>query len=117
MRARRCTIDSSCLIAPDHLGLTPQLSILFEGVLVPRALREEVFKREQTKDRLQSLFDTYAYSQPCDGYEQGAVDLPVAERSRQGMQDRGPDCAAKGPASGRSPNGLVLGSDGHPDTG
>ena len=34
MQARRCTIDSSCVIALDHLELVPRLSVLFSIVLV-----------------------------------------------------------------------------------
>lgn len=60
MRAPRGTIDSSCVIALDHLNLLPQLSLLFSRVLIPKAVREELFKRRVTKDRLQVLFDTYA---------------------------------------------------------
>ena len=33
--ALRCTIDSSCVIALDHLDLVPQLTFLFSVVLVP----------------------------------------------------------------------------------
>jgi len=57
--------------------------------LVPKAVREELFKRRGTKDRLQSLFDTYAFFQRCDGYETGTVDILLAERALQGMHDRG----------------------------
>jgi predicted nucleic acid-binding protein len=89
MRARRCTIDSSCVIALDHLDLVPQLSFLFSSVLVPKAVREDLYKRRATKDRLQSLFDTYAFLERCDGYEQGTVDFLLAERTRQGARDRG----------------------------
>jgi predicted nucleic acid-binding protein len=89
MRVRRCTIDSSCVIALDHLELLPQLSLLFSIVLVPKAVREDLFKRRATKDRLQLIFDAYAFFQRCDGYDQGAVDFLLAERSRQGAQDRG----------------------------
>jgi predicted nucleic acid-binding protein len=89
MRARRCTIDSSCVIALDHLNLVPQLSVLFSTVLVPKAVREDLFKRRAAKDRLQSLFADYAFFQRCDGYEQGTVDFLLAERSRQGAEDRG----------------------------
>jgi predicted nucleic acid-binding protein len=89
MRARRCTIDSSCVIALDHLELVPQLSVLFSIVLVPKAVREDLFKRRATKDRLQFLFEAYAFFQRCDGYEQGTVDFLLAERTRQGAQDRG----------------------------
>jgi predicted nucleic acid-binding protein len=89
MREPRCTIDSSCVIALEHLNLLPQLSFLFSRVLVPKAVRADLFKRRGTKDRLRSLFDTYAFFQRCDGYETGAVDFLLAERTRQGMRDRG----------------------------
>src|SRR5580700_7977809 len=89
MRARRCTIDSSCVIALDHLDLVPRLSLLFSIVLVPKAVREDLFKRRSTKDRLQFFFDAYAFFQRCDDYDQGTVDFLLAERARQGARDRG----------------------------
>src|SRR5437899_3230547 len=61
MRSRRCTIDSSCIIALDHLQLVPQLSLLFSPVLVPKAVRKELFKRRVTKDRLQLIFSAYGF--------------------------------------------------------
>lgn len=88
MRARSCTIDSSCVIALDHLDLVPALSLLFSTVLVPKAVREDLFKRRATKDRVQALFENFAFFQRCDGYEQGAVDFLLAERTRTGSQDR-----------------------------
>lgn len=89
MEARRCTIDSSCVIALDHLDLVPQLSLLFSEVLVPKAVREDLFKRRATKNRLRSLFRSYAFLQRCDEYDKGSVDFLLAERRRQGMKDRG----------------------------
>jgi predicted nucleic acid-binding protein len=89
MRSRRCTIDSSCIIALDHLQLVPQLSVLFSPVLVPKAVRNELFKLRAVKDRLQFLFSTYGFFQRCDGYEQGTVDFLLAERARLGVKDRG----------------------------
>jgi predicted nucleic acid-binding protein len=89
MRTRRCTIDSSCVIALDHLKLLPSLSWLFSQVLVPKAVRDELSKRRATKDRLHSLFDQYALFRRCDDYEKGAVAFLLAERSLQGVQDRG----------------------------
>ena len=89
MRELRCTLDSSCVIALEHLNLLPQLSFLFSRVLVPKAVRMDLFKLRGTKDRIRSLFDTYAFFQRCDGYETGAVDFLLAERARQGMRDRG----------------------------
>jgi predicted nucleic acid-binding protein len=89
MRAGSCTIDSSCIIALDHLNLLPQLTLLFSIVLVPKAVRRELFKRRSTKDRVRSLFESYAFLRRCDDYESGAVDFLLAERSREGGQDRG----------------------------
>jgi predicted nucleic acid-binding protein len=89
MPRRRCTIDSSCVIALDHLNLIPQLSFLFSAVLVPKAVREDLFKRRTAKDRVHLLFDEYAFFQRCDGYEKGTVDFLLAERLRQGKRDRG----------------------------
>src|ERR1035437_8986046 len=89
MRAPKCTIDSSCVIALDHLGLLPQLSLIFSRVLLPKAVREDVFKRRTTKDRLRHLLDSYAFLERCDDYDKGTVDFLLAERSRQGMTDRG----------------------------
>jgi predicted nucleic acid-binding protein len=89
MRSLRCTIDSSCIIALDHLHLVPQLSVLFSPVLVPKAVRNELFKVRATKDRLQFIFSTYGFFQRCDGYDQGTVDFLLAERARLGVKDRG----------------------------
>jgi len=89
MHVRRCTIDSSCIIALDHLNLAPQLSFLFPIVLVPKAVRAGLFKRRATKDRLQALFEDFSFLQRCDGYEQGTVSFLLAERLREGAQDRG----------------------------
>jgi predicted nucleic acid-binding protein len=89
MRVPRCTIDSSCVIALDHLDLVPQLSFLFSMVLVPKAVREDLFKRRATKNRLRGLFESYAFFQRCDGYDRGTVDFLLAERAREGAEDRG----------------------------
>jgi len=89
MRAGRCTIDSSCIIALDHLDLVPQLSFLFSAVLVPKGVRKELFKLRATKDRLQAIFASYGFFQRCDGYEHGTVDILLAERTREGVEDRG----------------------------
>jgi predicted nucleic acid-binding protein len=89
MRSRRCTIDSSCIIALDHLDLVPQLSLLFSPVLVPKAVRSELFKYRATKNRLQFILSTYSFFQRCDGYDQGTVDFLLAERARLGVKDRG----------------------------
>jgi predicted nucleic acid-binding protein len=89
MQPTICTIDSSCVIALDHLNLLPKLVILFSRVLVPKAVRYELFKRRATKDRLQSLFRTYEFMQPCNDYDKVAVEILLLERTRLGSEDRG----------------------------
>lgn len=69
--------------------MLPQLSVLFSPVLVPKAVRNELFKLRATKDRLQVIFTTYGFFQRCDGYDQGTVDFLLAERTRLGVKDRG----------------------------
>ena len=84
-----CTIDSSSIIALDHLRLIPQLSLLFSRVLLPKAVRNELFKRRDTKDRLQALLNSYAFLERCDDYDKTTVDLLLIERAVQGVRDRG----------------------------
>ena len=84
-----CTIDTSSVIALDHLGLMPQLSFLFSRVLLPKAVRDELFKRRDTKKRVQSMLNSYAFVERCDGYDKASVDLLLIERAVQGVKDRG----------------------------
>lgn len=65
------------------------LSMLFSRVLVPKAVREELFKRRETKNRIQSVFENYAFFERCDNYDRVAVAFLLAERRRAGMRDRG----------------------------
>lgn len=89
MRGRRCTIDSSCLIALDHAGVAPQLSMLFQAVLVPKAVRAELSRRRGIRDRLKVWKAELAFVEWCDEYDAGAVDLMLIELSKKGGQDRG----------------------------
>ena len=84
-----CTIDTSCIVALDHLDLLPKLSLLFSRVLLPKAVRTELFKRRSTKDRLRTLLRSYAFIARCDEYDKGTVDVLLIERVKQGMEDRG----------------------------
>lgn len=89
MRRRRCTIDTSCLIALDILGLIPRLSLLFEIVLVPRAVRREFYKRRVAKNQMRRFFRDFAFVRPCNDYERGAVEVYLIERARQDKRDQG----------------------------
>lgn len=90
----RCTIDTSCVIALDLVDLLPKLSFLFSAVLIPRAVRSELFRRRRTKDRIQALLRDYSFLQPCDEYDRGAADVLLVERAHQGVADRGETEAA-----------------------
>lgn len=89
MRKPRCTIDSSCVIALDYLNLLPDFIFLFSSVHVPKAVREDLFKRRETKNRIQALFDEYAFLERCDNYDKTAVEILLVEKIREGMKDRG----------------------------
>ena len=89
MPAPICTIDASSVIALDHLDLLPQLSFLFSRVLLPKAVRDELFKRRTTKDRLHAVLDSYSFIERCDDYDKGAVDVLLIERAKQVAEDRG----------------------------
>lgn len=89
MRPPQCTIDSSCLIALDHLNLIPKLSVLFSSVLLPKAVRQELFKRTSTKDRLRAISRNYAFLQNCNEYDQAAVDIHLAGLAAKRIRNRG----------------------------
>ena len=89
MRSPTCTIDASSFIALDHLDLLPRPSLLFSRVLLPKAVRKELFRRRATKDRLRAVLDSCAFVECCDDYDKGAVDILLIERATQGVEDRG----------------------------
>lgn len=66
----------------------PSLSVLFTRVLVPKAVRAELFKRRNTKDRLRAILAEYAFFERCDRYDRVAVEILMLERNRSG-KDRG----------------------------
>jgi predicted nucleic acid-binding protein len=89
MQKPSCTIDSSCVIAIDFLNLLPNFTFLFSSVHVPKAVREDLFKRRDTKNRIQSLFRELGFLKRCDDYDKGAVEILLVERVREGTKDRG----------------------------
>lgn len=52
-------------------------------------MRQDLFKRRATKDSLRAILRDYAFVERCDEYDAGTVDFLLAERTRQGMRDRG----------------------------
>lgn len=83
------TIDTACVIALDSLNLIPALSLLFARVLLPKAVRTELFRRRAARDRIRALLDEYAFLERCDDFDQGAGDVLLVERMRRGTRDRG----------------------------
>lgn len=83
-------IDSSCVIALDILNLLPALSVLFNRLLLPKAVRQELNQRQIMKDRVEAYQNEYAtFVIFCDQYDQGAVDVLLSEKKRLGKKDRG----------------------------
>lgn len=74
------TIDTSCIIALDLLNLIPQTASLFSRLLLPKAVREELFRRRKTKDRLQGMIEEYGFLERCDAYSRQALDIVFGEQ-------------------------------------
>lgn len=87
MRRPACVIDSSCVIALDHLQLFPQLTFLFSEVLLPKAVRRDLFRRRVSKDRVRGFFTSFAFIRRCDRYDRTAVDILLTDR--RANRDRG----------------------------
>jgi len=83
-------IDASCVIALDALNLLPQLAWLFDRLLIPKAVRAELYRRRTAKDRIRKLPREFAsFVVSCDDYDQGAVDVLLTVRTPLGKKDRG----------------------------
>ena len=89
MRKPEVVIDSSCILALDAISALPLLAFLFSRVLLPKAVRRELFRRRATKNRIRALLHGYAFIAHCDDYDQTAVDVLLAERRVHGHKDRG----------------------------
>jgi predicted nucleic acid-binding protein len=89
MSLPKCAVDSTCLIALAELELLPKLSLLFDAVRVPKAVRSEVFRRRNTKHRLQKLLTSRGFLQRCDRYDRAALDLLLIDFRQAGTRDRG----------------------------
>ena len=86
---RVAVIDTSCVIALDAVSLIPRTSVMFSRLLLPKAVRRELFRRKNMKKRIQRLFRDLHFLAACDEYDQGVVDVLLSERRRQGLKDRG----------------------------
>jgi len=73
----------------DAVGALPLLSFLFSLVLLPKAVREELFRRRETEDRFGILLRELAFIVPCDDYDQAELDILFTGRSVRGTKDRG----------------------------
>jgi predicted nucleic acid-binding protein len=89
VQKRAAVIDASCAIAVDALHVLPHLTFLFSRLWLPKAVRVELFRRRGMKDRVKAALKNYAFVRACDDYDQGAVDILLADRVRLGKKDRG----------------------------
>lgn len=89
MRLPICTVDSSTVIALDHLDLLPRLSVLFSRVLLPKRVRAELFSLPVRQERLGELSESYRFIENCDDYDEAAVDILFSERKASGFRDGG----------------------------
>jgi predicted nucleic acid-binding protein len=86
---RVAAIDSSCVIALDKIGIFAKTSVLFSRLLLPKAVRRELFRRRGMKNRVRRLAREVQFVESCDLFDQTVVDLMLLESHRVGWQDRG----------------------------
>jgi hypothetical protein len=79
MSARRCMIDSSCVIVLDLSISCPNSVFSFRSCWC-RKRREDLFKRRATRDSLQFFFEAYGFFQRCGCYDGALVDYLLAEQ-------------------------------------
>ncbi len=82
MPRQTATIDASCFIALIHLQLLEKLSILFEIVYVPKAVRQEVSRRGGPRRLMNSALSRLALYQKCDVADPVRVTLLLIEHRK-----------------------------------
>jgi predicted nucleic acid-binding protein len=82
MPRQTATIDTSCFIALNHLQLLEKLSIIFDTVYVPRAVRKELSRRGGPRRQLLSVLRRIALYKRCDVGDHTRVDLLLIEHRR-----------------------------------
>ena len=89
MTKQVAVIDTSCVIALEAIDALPLLPFLFDSVLLPKAVRSELFVAVPRKKLIRSLLSQYAFLVRCEDYDRVAVDVLMAERHARGVKDRG----------------------------
>ncbi len=69
------------------MNLLPQLTYLLDRLLIPKAVRTEIYRRQDNIDRIEALLRDYAFVKECDDYDQGAVDQLLIERRFRGEKE------------------------------
>ncbi len=80
MQRPTATIDTSCLIALIHLGLVEKLSMLFETVYVPKAVRQELSRRGNQRRQVGAALRRLALLQRCEVADDTRLELLLAQR-------------------------------------
>jgi predicted nucleic acid-binding protein len=75
------TIDTSVLLSLQCVGLLGELSVLFQRILVPRAVRGEVDQGAAMNNAIDQALKAYAIFEMCDDYYQPSVKLLLDARS------------------------------------
>ena len=79
-RYREATIDTSCLIALQHLDLFAQLSLLFDRVYIPRRVREDFRKTFNSRKALSRIVARFALYRYCNRVDEVNLRLLLSER-------------------------------------
>lgn len=79
MLRRTATIDTSCLIALNYLRLLDKLSVLFDTVHVPKAVRQEMSKRGGPRKEIHGVLRRFTFYEKCDAGDPLRVKLLLIE--------------------------------------
>src|SRR5712691_4707720 len=88
MARRTATIDTSCLIALNHLQLLEKVAILFEKVYIPKAVQQEISRRGGPRRRIRSVLHRFALYQKCSAGDPARVALLLIERGKKNIKPK-----------------------------
>lgn len=106
------TIDTSVLVSLQSAGLLGKISVLFERVLVPSKVREELETRAETNRDAIRAIDEFAIFEPCDDYDRELVKVLLDTRTHlKKGRDQGEAEAVIQAARTQRPANMVLVED------
>ena len=84
MLERVATIDTSVLLSLQCTGMIGAVSLLFNRLLVPVAVRREVAARADRNSTALAALDEFEFLDACDDYDPASVDVLLQERMYRG---------------------------------